>query len=147
MIRIGDILFKRKQSSEYKNTGITQSKTVSTPSTVLDMNFYLFSACWHQCHVFRVPHSKREFGSYIPVNNHLQIKISVKGPYKVLLRSSWFGGTNCGIKYGKTPIYRASLGKGKRHGKSGAEKIGQNVAYVRFKIISYVYISLRFLWI
>ena len=47
------------------------------------------------------------------------------------------------VKYSKTPIYRASRGKGKTPGKSGdtvnrgTGKIDQNSAYLRFKIINY----------
>jgi hypothetical protein len=45
--------------------------------------------------------------------------------------------------YSKTPIYRASRGKGKNPGKSGdtvnrgTEKIVQNSAYLMFRIINY----------
>ena len=48
-----------------------------------------------------------------------------------------------GSRYSKTPIYRASRGKGKRPGKSGdtvnrgTEKIVQNLAYQRLKTINY----------
>jgi hypothetical protein len=51
--------------------------------------------------------------------------------------------TNLFCEYSKTPIYRASRGKGKRPGKSGdtvnrgTEKIDQNSAYLRFKMINY----------
>ena len=47
--------------------------------------------------------------------------------------------------YSKTPIYRASRGKGKKPGKSGDTvnrgmgKIDQNTAYVWFKTINFVY--------
>jgi hypothetical protein len=56
-------------------------------------------------------------------------------------------------RYSKTPIYRASQGKGKRPVKLGdtvnlgMEKIDQNTTYLWSKMIGYVYICSCFPWI
>jgi hypothetical protein len=50
---------------------------------------------------------------------------------------------NVSAKYSKTPIYRASRGKGDKPGKSGdtvnrgTGKIDQNSTYLRFKMINF----------